>query len=66
MDEKPTLFYADPVDGDGNVIATASLKITSATGCFEGLEAVKVPHSEIVLDEDTPTIRVREEDFPNG
>lgn len=58
------LFYADPVDADGNVIATATFH--SVTYSLGTARATKVPFDELGIDEDTPTIRVREEDFPNG
>jgi hypothetical protein len=48
------VFYADPVDEDGNVIAHVDFKITGST--FPA-KAIKVPASEIVLDPEN-TIRV--------
>ena len=56
------IFYADPVDEDGNVIGTATFSVTSTMG---PARATKVPHSELA-HEDLPTIHVRKEDFPNG
>lgn len=55
------VFYADPVDEDGNVIATARVSVTYSNGTAR---ATKVPHSEMAV-EGMPTIRVREEDFPD-
>jgi hypothetical protein len=64
MDDEPVVevFYADPVDEDGNVIATAKLEVTYSGG---PARATKVPHSELAI-EDAPTIHVRAEDFPDG
>lgn len=65
MPEKPRweVFFADPVDEDGNVIAKASLEVTH---CPNGdAVAVKVPHSELGL-EDMRTIRVDARDFREG
>ena len=57
-EEEPTVFYADPVDEDGNVIGTASFVITDSN---PPMRAVKVPASEIVLDaENTIHVRVEE------
>ena len=56
------VFYADPVDEHGNVIATASMSITHSSG--RPAVVTKVPHSELA-HEDMPTIRVDEEDFPS-
>lgn len=57
-----TAFYSDPVGDDGNVIAEATLTVTYCS--WGDPVAVKVPFDELGIDEDTPTIRVREEDFP--
>lgn len=51
--EKPTLFYADPVDADGKKVATATFRVTHSPW---PMDVVKVPASEIVLDPET-TIR---------
>lgn len=53
--DKPTLFYADPVDEDGNVIATA--RMTIKPNPWIG-DAVKIPHSELAL-EGLPTIHAK-------
>lgn len=52
MDEpKIEVFYADPVDADGNVIGTATL--TNVRGPWGPITPVKVPYDEIVLDPET-------------
>lgn len=56
------VFYADPVDEAGNVIGTAKLTITRSP---YPVTVAKIPYYELGVD-NTPTIRVREEDFPNG
>lgn len=62
MTDKPPVFYADPVDEDGNVIATAhmTIKPNPWTG-----PAVKVPHSELAL-EDLPTIHIKMPEHDDG
>lgn len=56
--EKPKVevFYADPVDENGNVIGhVGEFTVTTPWG---SVEPVKVPHDEIVLDPET-TIRAK-------
>jgi hypothetical protein len=55
MDDDLTAFYSDPVDQDGNVLATVRFSITDST--WGPIKTVKVPNGEIVTDPEN-TIRV--------
>jgi hypothetical protein len=57
------VFYADPVDEDGNIIGTAFMSALRTP--WGDYAPVKIPHDEIVLDPEF-TIRVRHEDFPSA
>lgn len=59
-DEQPLVevFYADPVDEDGNAIGTVtSFDVTSTLG---PARATKIPHDEMALPPDAPVFKLPE------
>jgi len=56
-DDELVGFYADPVDEDGNVIATARFEITHVSG-MGPIRMVKIPASEMDMPPDAPTFKI--------